>query len=358
MGKTDAGKLLVHSVRFLPLLLFPLGGCAMDPVGLAISAASPLHSANEPVDIVPELKDSYRSYDCEQLARLDDVLRPSLNVPDGPAVAEPLEAIRQLRQEKACPRISQTGPAATSLPPASVSAGAAAGTGTPPTAPGAATAAPERGRLGVSVFAADNLPMPVARDLGITDGHGVLITGTAANGAAAVAGIKAVDVVRSIDGQPLVQANQLISYLASRKAGEAVRLEIWRNRSSVFLTATLQAAEAAPPGADGGSGIYCYAKAFPQTPARGGSIYWKSTPFALPGATQNNAAAQGKVVGQQFQQYLIGQGLPVDTVEAAFGICGNGLEAISAALKADEDSSKTSAFTSTGSASVTIAWAP
>ncbi|QLF94084.1 PDZ domain-containing protein [Pseudomonas sp. ABC1] len=196
------------------------------------------------------------------------------------------------------------------------------------------------------------------RDLGMPDGHGVLITRIAVDSAAAMAGLKAVDVIQSVDGQVFDQTNQLMSYLTSRKAGAVVELKVWRGQRSIPLTATLKGTAAALAAPAPGSEIYCYATAFPQFPAIGGSVYWQSTPFALPGATRNNANEQGKIVGQQFKQYLISQGMGAKTVEAAFGICANGLANAANSLQATESARTLSAFTSTGSAGVTINWAP
>ncbi|MBK3442466.1 hypothetical protein [Pseudomonas lactis] len=65
-----------------------------------------------------------------------------------------------------------------------------------------------------------------------------------------------------------------------------------------------------------------------------------STPFALPGATVSNAAERRKVVGQQFKQYLLSQGVNPETVKEAFGICSQGIGNANTFLEAEENARK------------------
>lgn len=342
--------------------LASLHGCALDPagIGLTLAQAAYVPDEPEPIDHLTPLKDMYRPQDCATLTRTDESLRFSAQQPgDHSIVPTALEAIRQVKAEKGCPVEAQTAkieqPATASV--ARIEAPAAAAT----TATAVANAAPVstgRGWLGAALLPADNLHAVLARDLGLPDGHGVFVIGVMPGSAAAQAGVKAADVIQSIDGQVFDQTTQMIAYLASNKAGTPVSLKVWRNRTSITLTATLAATQPPPLYAAPGAQIYCYAQAMPTFPLTGGSTYWLSTPFALPGATVNTAAERGKVVGQQFKQYLLSQGVNPDSVKEAFGMCSQGIANATTFLEASEKANQSSAFLATNSTGVKILWQP
>lgn len=358
-------NLLVKGARLLAVgaALSSLHGCMLDPAGIGLTLAQAAYTPDdpEPIDHLTPLKDMYRAQDCPQLDRTDGALRFTLAQPgDHTVVPTALEAIRQVKAEKGCPTEAQvaataqpaTSPATTAGTPASAAAATA------PATANVASAASGRGWLGASLLPADKLHDVLVRDLGLPDSHGVLVTGVIPGSAAAQAGIKAADVIQSIDGQVFDQTTQLIAYLASTKAGSPVTLKLWRNRSSITLVATLAGTQPPPIYAATGSLIYCYAMAMPGTLIPGGGSYWLSTPFALPGATASNAAERGKVVGQQFKQYLLSQGVNPETVKEAFGICSQGIGNANTFLEAEENSRKQPAFLATNSTSVKLLWQP
>ncbi|WP_445678868.1 PDZ domain-containing protein [Radicibacter daui] len=463
MKKSGALKTILKTtfLSAIGTLVLGLGGCALDPAGLAISAAGSLYSPPDPATvIVPEFKNSFGAYNCPSLAEAEVTLKADSNDPGDVVLLGALEAIRQLKAEKGCSAITQTAPTQTSAnstannvsqtPPdlqggfgleietLSSSIGTAiglnpaqgavvisalkGGTGekaglepldvivevagqkvanaadlqgivskmrpgfnapvriwrdhtfadltvevATPQAPVAATAAApaaansastesRRGWLGVVVFS-ESLSIPLVRDLNLPDAHGVLVVGTGMESAAAQAGLKAFDIIQSIDGQAFDRPDQLLSYLSSRKAGNTVNIQILRNHSTIPLTATLKAEEPANPPVPAGVEIYCYATASPYVPEQGGSVYWISTLFPVPGATLKTAVEHGNVVGPQFRQYLISQGISPGKVEAAFGICST-YGSANDSLQASVARNKTAAFTSTGSTIVTLRWAP
>lgn len=360
-------NLLVKGARLLAVgaALSSLHGCMLDPAGIGLTLAQAAYTPDdpEPIDHLTPLKDMYRGQDCRQLDVTDGALRTNLGQPgEHNIVPTALEAIRQVKAEKGCPAEAQV--AATVAPATAPAVNTVPATNTASTANGAPltvnVAPPTSGRgwLGASLLPADKLHDVLVRDLGLPDSHGVLVTGVILGSAAAQAGIKAADVIQSINGQVFDQTTQLIAYLASNKAGTPVTLKLWRNRSSITLVATLAGTQPPPIYAATGSLIYCYAMAMPGTLIPGGGSYWLSTPFALPGATVSNAAERGKVVGQQFKQYLLSQGVNPETVKEAFGICSQGIGNANTFLEAEENSRKHPAFLATNSTSVKILWQP
>lgn len=95
-----------------------------------------------------------------------------------------------------------------------------------------------RGYLGIEV--ADLSPV-IVRRIGLTSG-GVLVRQVAEKSPAAVAGIKAGDIVLSFDGRPIQTAEEVLDRIRSKKAGEAAKLEVYRNgtKSVIEATAALQ----------------------------------------------------------------------------------------------------------------------
>lgn len=82
-----------------------------------------------------------------------------------------------------------------------------------------------RGYLGVGVQPVDR---DTAEALGLRDARGALIGSVTAGGPASRAGLQQGDVVLSVNGRAIEDANDLTRRVASARAGEAVRLEILR----------------------------------------------------------------------------------------------------------------------------------
>ena len=84
----------------------------------------------------------------------------------------------------------------------------------------------ERAILGVSISTVSELQ---ADKLGMHSIHGVEIVGLQESGAAAKAGLKANDVILSVNGMPVNEASQLQQKIAILEPGQTVKLKIWRN---------------------------------------------------------------------------------------------------------------------------------
>jgi serine protease Do len=77
--------------------------------------------------------------------------------------------------------------------------------------------------------------------------EGALVSNVERGGAAEAAGIKAGDVIRKLNGTPIVASGDLPAMLSLARPGEKVTLELWRDGKTVQLGATL--ADASEPAA-------------------------------------------------------------------------------------------------------------
>ena len=97
--------------------------------------------------------------------------------------------------------------------------------------------APSRGRLGVTV---QELTPELATCFGVKDG--VLVSGVTADSPAAKAGIRAGDVITTVDGKPVTSSEEIVVLLAV-KTGE-VTIGLTRDRKPMSLKATIEAPNA------------------------------------------------------------------------------------------------------------------
>lgn len=93
-----------------------------------------------------------------------------------------------------------------------------------------------RGRLGVVV---QEVNAGSAKAFGMAKATGALVSEVDANGPAAKAGIKPGDVILKFNGQPVNRSIDLPRLVAEAKPGSTAKLDIWRNRSPLALTAIL-----------------------------------------------------------------------------------------------------------------------
>lgn len=98
-----------------------------------------------------------------------------------------------------------------------------------------------RAKLGVTV---QGVTPELAESLGLNDAHGALVSGVEDGGPAAKAGLKQGDVIVSVDGRPVTDANQVRNQIASATPGSKVAIEVKRNGRSESLSATLVEREA------------------------------------------------------------------------------------------------------------------
>ena len=105
-------------------------------------------------------------------------------------------------------------------------------------------------RIGVSTM---QLTKQLADYFGIGDGKGVLVTSVVDASPAAKAGLKAGDVITSIDGEKVEGAGDLARGINKKKEGD-VTLTVIRNKNQRSITVTPNEAPAPPPGIVGQGG--------------------------------------------------------------------------------------------------------
>jgi len=94
-----------------------------------------------------------------------------------------------------------------------------------------------RGFIGVRIGGVDDV---TAKSIGLDGARGVLIQSLEPGGAGESAGLVAGDVILSVDGKKVNAANELQSLIARRHPGDAVSLEVFRNRKVITKTVTLK----------------------------------------------------------------------------------------------------------------------
>ncbi|HKM83509.1 MAG TPA: PDZ domain-containing protein [Candidatus Acidoferrum sp.] len=97
-----------------------------------------------------------------------------------------------------------------------------------------------RARLGID---AENLEGDFGNYFGAPDGEGVLVRNVFENSPAAKAGLKAGDVITSMDGERIRSAGELREKLMMKKDAKSVKLGLLRNRSELSLTVELPVPE-------------------------------------------------------------------------------------------------------------------
>ncbi len=95
-----------------------------------------------------------------------------------------------------------------------------------------------RGYIGVRIEAVSDA---TARAVGLDKPKGVLIQGIVEDGAAAEKDIKEGDIILKVDDKELTQPNELQSYVAQKRAGDTIKLTIYRDGKTIERYVTLKA---------------------------------------------------------------------------------------------------------------------
>ena len=110
----------------------------------------------------------------------------------------------------------------------------------------------EHARLGVTL---QDLSAPLAASFGLGSPDGALVSSVMPDSAAAKAGLKAGDVITSVDGEPVHVAGDVSSRVGLARPGDKLKLELWRDKGRHSETVSLgradkdtQEASAAPEG--------------------------------------------------------------------------------------------------------------
>ena len=100
-----------------------------------------------------------------------------------------------------------------------------------------ATGKVSRGYIGVQISGVD---AATAKAVGLDEPKGVLVQKVQSDGAAAKEDIKEGDIILTIDGKSVNEPNELQSYVATKRAGESVKLEIFRDGKKLERSVTLK----------------------------------------------------------------------------------------------------------------------
>lgn len=103
----------------------------------------------------------------------------------------------------------------------------------------------QQGYLGVGVA---TVTPQLQQQYGLSGSTGVLVTSVDGSGPAFKAGIQQGDIIVSVNGTPVTQADQVVSLIATMKAGDSVSMIIDRNGQSRTLQVTLAARAASVSG--------------------------------------------------------------------------------------------------------------
>ena len=91
------------------------------------------------------------------------------------------------------------------------------------------------------------LTAETAQQLGLDRPGGLLVTGVVPGSPGAVAGIKAGDVIRSVDGKEVANGGQLRYSLATEGVGKTLNVQLWRGRAAAQVNVTLAPPPENPP---------------------------------------------------------------------------------------------------------------
>ena len=95
-----------------------------------------------------------------------------------------------------------------------------------------------RGYVGVRI---ERVDADLAKAIGLDRPHGILIQQVMEDGAASKEDIEAGDIIIDVDGKELNKPNELQSYVASKRAGDKITLNIYRDGNYIKRTVKLKA---------------------------------------------------------------------------------------------------------------------
>jgi len=99
-----------------------------------------------------------------------------------------------------------------------------------------ATGKASHARLGVSV---QEVNQAFADSFQLDKPEGALVAGVEPGGPADKAGLRSGDVIRSVDGQPIVASGDLPAFIGQATPGSQVRMQVWRHGKKQEIVATL-----------------------------------------------------------------------------------------------------------------------
>src|SRR5450830_394643 len=208
------------------VVLSSLAGCgALDPVNMILSArASSYDMAAEMTS--PEMRNitvqSLRTADCTTLAAMGPLYQEDLKKATAKgdrtdiAVADMnISVVKQIQREKSCPVAAPPQakqPASTATPTAA-------------TAPTPAIKTAVQGSLDITV---ESVSPSMAKSLGMVDQKGALVVDAKKGSAADKAGLKPLDVILEVNGQPVSSPAEFDNIVSRMRPGYKAPLRVFR----------------------------------------------------------------------------------------------------------------------------------
>jgi serine protease Do len=172
----------------------------------------------------------------------------------------------------------------------------------------------QRGYIGVEITTVDET---TAKAVGLDNVKGVHVNRVVKDGAASAAGVEVGDVILEIDDRPVGTSNELQNQIVLRRAGDKVKLTIWRGGKRISKNVTLKSLD--------GDGDVATA-----TTGDGGAmdsaepVKFKALGFSVAPLTK-----------EQRKDYETEQGVLVTEVDNRGSVARRGLRPNSVILKAD-----------------------
>src|SRR3984885_6499486 len=94
-----------------------------------------------------------------------------------------------------------------------------------------------RGRIGVTI---QEVTAATAENLGLDRPRGAAVASVESGGPADRAGIEPLDIIVSVNGKPVETSGQLPSMIAEIKPGQAVQLDVWRDKALKHISVTVE----------------------------------------------------------------------------------------------------------------------
>jgi serine protease Do len=94
-----------------------------------------------------------------------------------------------------------------------------------------------RGRIGVTI---QEVTAATAENLGLDRPRGAAVASVESGGPADKAGIEPLDIITSVNGKPVETSGQLPAMIAEIKPGQAVQLDIWRDKAVKHISVTVE----------------------------------------------------------------------------------------------------------------------
>jgi len=193
----------------------------------------------------------------------------------------------------------------------------------------------EHAQLGV---AAQGVNQALAESFGLDKPEGALVSSVSKGSAADRAGLQPGDVIRSVNGQPIVSSADLPAFIGMASPGDKVKLDLWRKGSAVSVAATLgsvndkagktEAASNAGPSTQGKLGLALR----PLQPSE------KRDSGIADGLVVEDAGGAAASAGVEAGDVLLAiNGTPVKTVEQARALVGKSGKSVALLIQRGDD---------------------